>query len=40
MNPIRMTCPFCCVGCGVLAQADGTIQGDPDRPANFGRLCS
>lgn len=41
---IRTTCPYCGVGCGVLAtpQPDGsvTIQGDPDHPANFGRLCS
>jgi assimilatory nitrate reductase catalytic subunit len=37
---IRTTCPYCGVGCGVLAGADGTIQGDPDHPANFGRLCS
>ncbi len=34
------TCPYCGVGCGVLAGADGTIKGDPDHPANFGRLCS
>ena len=41
---IRTTCPYCGVGCGVLAQArdDGTfeISGDPDHPANFGKLCS
>ena len=41
---IRTTCPYCGVGCGVLAtpQADGsvTIAGDPEHPANFGRLCS
>jgi assimilatory nitrate reductase catalytic subunit len=40
---IRTTCPYCGVGCGVLAlpAADGVaIQGDPDHPANFGRLCS
>ncbi|WP_404406364.1 molybdopterin-dependent oxidoreductase [Pelagibacterium halotolerans] len=41
---IRTTCPYCGVGCGVLAtpQPDGTvtIAGDPDHPANFGRLCS
>jgi assimilatory nitrate reductase catalytic subunit len=41
---VRTTCPYCGVGCGVLAtpQADGsvTIAGDPDHPANFGRLCS
>ncbi|KTQ98680.1 nitrate reductase [Aureimonas ureilytica] len=40
----RTTCPYCGVGCGVLAspQPDGTvaISGDPDHPANFGRLCS
>jgi assimilatory nitrate reductase catalytic subunit len=37
-------CPYCGVGCGVLAKAraDGSaeIAGDPDHPANFGRLCS
>jgi len=42
--PIRTTCPYCGVGCGVLAtpQGDGSvaIAGDPDHPANFGRLCS
>ncbi|NUB45720.1 molybdopterin-dependent oxidoreductase [Fertoebacter nigrum] len=41
---IRTTCPYCGVGCGVLATADGRggfdIAGDPDHPANFGRLCS
>ena len=40
MNLTRTTCPYCGVGCGVLAGADGTIKGDPDHPANFGRLCS
>jgi assimilatory nitrate reductase catalytic subunit len=43
-TPIRTTCPYCGVGCGVLATSDGkggaTIAGDPDHPANFGRLCS
>ena len=41
---IRTTCPYCGVGCGVLARADGAggieLRGDPDHPANFGRLCS
>jgi assimilatory nitrate reductase catalytic subunit len=41
---VRTTCPYCGVGCGVLAQPDGyggaTISGDPDHPANFGRICS
>jgi assimilatory nitrate reductase catalytic subunit len=37
---IRTTCPYCGVGCGILASADGTIAGDPEHPANRGRLCS
>ncbi|MEL6521561.1 MAG: molybdopterin-dependent oxidoreductase [Pseudomonadota bacterium] len=37
---VRTTCPYCGVGCGVLAGADGSIAGDPEHPANFGRLCS
>jgi assimilatory nitrate reductase catalytic subunit len=41
---MRTTCPYCGVGCGVLARvaADGhvTVRGDPDHPANFGKLCS
>ncbi|MCZ0963756.1 molybdopterin-dependent oxidoreductase [Paracoccus sp. EF6] len=40
---IRTTCPYCGVGCGILATPDGAgglaIAGDPDHPANFGRLC-
>lgn len=40
MSLTRTVCPYCGVGCGVLAAADGTIKGDPDHPANFGRLCS
>jgi len=40
----RTTCPYCGVGCGVLAERtpEGTItvRGDPDHPANRGRLCS
>ncbi|SCA56858.1 Nitrate reductase [Candidatus Terasakiella magnetica] len=40
----RTTCPYCGVGCGVLVtkQEDGSVQikGDPDHPANFGKLCS
>src|SRR5579863_8331270 len=37
---IRTTCPYCGVGCGLFAAADGTLSGDPDHPANLGRLCS
>ncbi len=40
MNLTKTVCPYCGVGCGVLAGADGTIKGDPEHPANFGRLCS
>jgi assimilatory nitrate reductase catalytic subunit len=39
-SPVRTTCPYCGVGCGLLAAADGTIVGDPEHPANRGRLCS
>ena len=38
------TCPYCGVGCGVLASIDAaqnvSVKGDPDHPANFGKLCS
>ena len=41
---IKTTCPYCGVGCGVLAEVsangDVAVRGDPDHPANFGRLCS
>ena len=40
----RSTCPYCGVGCGVLIASQGNritgVQGDPDHPANRGRLCS
>jgi assimilatory nitrate reductase catalytic subunit len=37
---IRTTCPYCGVGCGIIARADGSLAGDGDHPANRGRLCS
>jgi assimilatory nitrate reductase catalytic subunit len=44
LRATRTTCPYCGVGCGVLATQDGSggaaISGDPEHPANFGRLCS
>ncbi len=40
MNSVRTTCPYCGVGCGILVTPEGRIKGDPDHPANFGRLCS
>ena len=40
----RSTCPYCGVGCGVIIQSTGAqitgVRGDPQHPANFGRLCS
>jgi len=41
---IRTTCAYCGVGCGIRATPLGAravkIEGDPDHPANAGRLCS
>ena len=40
----RSTCPYCGVGCGVIIESEGGqitgVRGDPDHPANFGRLCT
>jgi assimilatory nitrate reductase catalytic subunit len=40
----RSTCPYCGVGCGVIIESEGAqitgVRGDPDHPANFGRLCT
>jgi assimilatory nitrate reductase catalytic subunit len=42
--PVKTTCPYCGVGCGVVADRNAagvvTVQGDPLHPANFGRLCA
>jgi assimilatory nitrate reductase catalytic subunit len=38
MTALASTCPYCGVGCGVLAEA-ADISGDASHPANFGRLC-
>ena len=44
MTAVRTTCPYCGVGCGLVAAraADGSpeIRGDPEHPANLGRICS
>jgi len=44
VKQIKTTCPYCGVGCGVLAAVDAqgvlSVTGDPDHPANYGRLCS
>jgi len=40
----RTACPYCGVGCGVIAEVskngDVKVSGDPYHPANGGRLCS
>jgi assimilatory nitrate reductase catalytic subunit len=44
----KSTCPYCGVGCGVIIETEDRgagaqitgVRGDPDHPANFGRLCS
>ena len=40
----RSTCPYCGVGCGVVIDSAGGVitgvRGDPEHPANFGRLCT
>lgn len=45
IQTVRTTCPYCGVGCGVLATIDNmtgqvSVKGDPEHPANFGKLCS
>jgi assimilatory nitrate reductase catalytic subunit len=44
VNETRTTCPYCGVGCGVIVEHDDRhvtgVRGDPDHPANRGRLCS
>ena len=43
VDAVRSTCPYCGVGCGVLLRREGdelTVEGDPQHPANRGRLCS
>lgn len=41
---VRTTCPYCGVGCGIIADVEPSgvvsIKGDLQHPANFGRLCS
>lgn len=42
-NQVKTLCPYCGVGCGIIAESDGSrilrVRGDPDHPANFGKLC-
>src|SRR4029450_13901780 len=40
---VKTLCPYCGVGCGLIATTDGSrvlrVRGDPRHPANFGQLC-
>lgn len=44
MKHTPSTCCYCGVGCGVIIESDQArivaVRGDPNHPANFGRLCS
>ena len=49
MLETKSTCPYCGVGCGVIIQTNKDpqgnpevigVRGDPDHPANFGKLCT
>jgi assimilatory nitrate reductase catalytic subunit len=41
---IKSTCCYCGVGCGVIITTEENkivdVKGDPDHPANYGRLCT
>ncbi len=43
MKELKTLCPYCGVGCGLLASTDGTkvtrVRADPNHPANFGKMC-
>ena len=44
MQTTKSTCCYCGVGCGVLISTEAgrivDVKGDPEHPANFGRLCT
>lgn len=44
LKETKSTCCYCGVGCGVIIQSEAGkitgVRGDPDHPANFGRLCT
>lgn len=42
-SSVNTTCPYCGVGCGVTAKTKNkqvVVDGNPQHPANFGKLCS
>lgn len=44
VREIKSTCCYCGVGCGVIIKTENDkiidVKGDPDHPANYGRLCT
>ena len=44
LTQTRSTCCYCGTGCGVIVHSAGDkivgVEGDPQHPANFGKLCS
>ena len=44
LQETKSTCCYCGVGCGVIISTTAGkisgVRGDPDHPANFGRLCT
>ena len=44
MIETRSVCCYCGTGCGVIVQSAGDrivgVRGDPEHPANFGRVCT
>lgn len=44
MTETKSTCCYCGVGCGVIIEHEAGhitgVRGDPQHPANFGRLCT
>ncbi len=43
-SEVKSTCCYCGVGCGVLIETENErivgVRGDPEHPANKGRLCT
>ena len=43
MKRVRSTCPYCGVGCGLIAEVEGgrlsAVSGDPLHPVNRGAAC-
>ncbi len=44
MHETKSTCCYCGVGCGLIIEHNEVeitgVRGDPDHPANYGKLCS